>query len=283
MKTTVPEFIVRARGTVVALTLLSFLGSGAAVADSSTWNATPVDSSWSTDGNWLNGVPGNTSSGTTPSADTATFSDTSTTTVDLDAGRTIGSITFDNLAENYTINGSGSGPLYLSSTGTVQTASNATETLNTPVVISGANATYTFTNTSGGGTLNVTGPISGDTAGTTALTLDGSNANDNTLGGGISDGGATHFAVTKNGFGNWVLGGSKQLQRRDYGQRRHAAIQRRRVDELQLGPHDRQRRHRRAAVGHLGHVHSPPASSCPAPAARSTSTSTPSRRQVRRR
>ena len=94
------------------------------------------------------------------------------------------------------------------------TSTNAIETINAPIVLSGA---YTFANNSasgtgaGAGTLNFGGTITGPaTAGTTVLTLSGSNTNANTIRGVIANGntGAGDLlGITESGGGNWNLTG----------------------------------------------------------------------------
>ena len=119
---------------------------------------------WSTSTNWASGaVPGATLG--TSNTDVATFSTplgtfgTSLNPIIIDsATQNIGGITFTGAAGNFTI-GSAllSNSLYLTSGGMIQinsslTATNAIETINAPLVISGFNGTYKLTNNSANGT-----------------------------------------------------------------------------------------------------------------------------------
>ncbi len=74
-------------------------------------------------------------------------------------------------------------------------------------MIEGANGTAAITNGASDNTklLLIGGGISGGAAGTTVLTLNGSNTGANTASGVIADGSATHLALVKDGAGTWVL------------------------------------------------------------------------------
>ena len=80
-------------------------------------------------------------------------------------------------------------------------------------MIEGADAAYTFANNSANGTaaragtLNFGGPISGGTAGNTVLSLVGSNTNNNSISGVITNGSASTLGIAKSGPGTWVLSG----------------------------------------------------------------------------
>jgi fibronectin-binding autotransporter adhesin len=222
-----------------SVVLVSVLAAGAftlwgqpASASSGTWlNTGNTSSTWSVGNNWVSStIPGNTTSGATASTDVATFNTAvgsngygGTTGVGIaigTTGRTIGGITFTAAAGNYFIGSTGgSTALYLSTTGTIQIAStltstNATETIQGPLLIAGS-GTYTFTNSSTNGTganagvLKFTNSISGSTASSNVvLALNGSNANQNQISGNISNGSATTLSVTENGTGNWYLSGA---------------------------------------------------------------------------
>ena len=203
--------------------VFSFFSS--AFAANSTWiNTGGVSSNWDETSNWyLAFIPG-TTSGTT-NTDVVTFNAAVqnfglvTTPIVIDSGRNIGGISFDTLAGNYYIGSSTLDPLLLTSGGTIQilgtlSSTNTIETINAPLVIEGASGTYTFSNNSangaiaGAGTLNIGGGITGGAAGSTVLTLSGTNTNSNTISGIIANGTATSLAVTKSGAGTWVLSGA---------------------------------------------------------------------------
>lgn len=171
-----------------------------AIASSGTWTAN-APGNWSDPNNWTGGtVPGATS-GTT-NTDTATFANTTGTTITIDsASQNIGNITFGSGAGADTIGGSGANggnPLLLSSNGAItdSLAAANTELFDAPLVGYG---TYTFANwSSSTGLLNFAGNITG-----AFLTLDGSNTGQNTISGAISS-----SALGKLGGGTWVLSGS---------------------------------------------------------------------------
>ena len=187
-------------------------------AASGTWLNTGSVQSWSDAGNWSGGtIPGATS-GTT-NTDVATFNTalgtvgTSGNPVTIDAGRNIGGITFDTASVGaFTIGTTGGNALTLTSGGAIQmtaTAIAGTETINAPIVLAGAGATYAFTNNSTStGTLVIGGTVKGGTAGATVLTLNGSSTNANTISGIISNGTATSLAIAKSDAGKWVLSGT---------------------------------------------------------------------------
>ena len=218
---------------VLMLSAAAIAWSSQAMAANGTWSGTAGDGLWSdasATGNWgtLTAAPGATTGFT--NADTATFSfiaPTILSTVTVDAGRNIKSVTFDNtfppgLAPAYTLTGS---TLLLSSGGTLQTTSvvNSTETINSNLFLEAASSstagTYTFTNnsplSSGLGSLDITGSISGDTVNTTTagitLTLNGSNYGIANISGAISNGGAgTGLGLTISSGSNatWILSGA---------------------------------------------------------------------------
>ena len=183
---------------------LSRLLSGA----SSTWSATAADTAWNNAANWTAGVPG-VNDGTFISTDIATFNNAGNakTAIVVDANRNILGITFDTAAAAaYTFSG---GPMLLTSGGVIQLTTTVakTETLNNSLVLEGAGGTYTFTNnsTSTAGILVFgTGGITGGVAGTTTLTLNGTNTTANTISGIIADGAAT-VTLSKSGAGTWLL------------------------------------------------------------------------------
>ena len=192
----------------------ALLPSQSAEGATDTWNSSGTTADWATTANWASSVPG--------SADTALFNSTSdTTAITLTTLGTptvfnLSSLSFDTAAANYTIGTTAGDAFDLTSGGTIQilgtlSATNAVETINAPLVIEGAGATYTFANNSangtgaGAGTLNFGGGITGGNAGATVLTLSGSNTNANTISGIIANGTATTLGITKSGTGTWFL------------------------------------------------------------------------------
>ncbi len=196
------------------------------VTPADTWNPSApnaADVNWSTPGNWLNGVPGSTS-GTT-NTDLAAFSAESnhgTTSgggpfpIVVDAGRNVENIQFDQAAVGaYVIGSTGGNALLLTSGGRVlATALNGKpQTINAPLVLEGANGTYTFQSDSAtaGNTLTFGGGITAGAAGNTILTLTGTNTGANTISGVIGDGAAAGtggVSLFKSGAGTWVLSGN---------------------------------------------------------------------------
>ncbi len=186
-----------------------------------------VDGKWSTSGNWGGTpIPGATSGLT--NTDIATFNAAIANTwgstalipivIDLTT-QNIGGLNFDTAAGSYYIGTTAGNSLLLTSGGTIQilstlTATNAVETINAPLVLEGANGTYTFSNNSangtgaGAGTLNFGGGITGGAAGATVLTLNGTNTNANTISGIIGNGSSTTVAITNSGAGTWWLTGA---------------------------------------------------------------------------
>ncbi len=200
---------------VAAASLLLVPYSAPAATD--TWDSSGTTVDWGTTVNWTSALPG--------SADTALFNSASNTTsitlttLGTPAVFNLGSLSFDTAAASYTIGTTGGDAFGLTSGGTIQilstlTATNDVETINAPLVIEGAGATYTFQNNSangtgaGAGTLDFGGGITGGTAGATVLTLAGSNTNANTISGVIANGTATSVAINESGAGYWVLSGS---------------------------------------------------------------------------
>ena len=198
-----------------------------AQAASQVWNGnSTVDGNWTTTTNWVNNAyPGGL--GATNSGSIATFnaaiahtwgnSASNPVVINNVAGISIAGLTFDTAAGNYFIGSTNGNSLLLTSGGTIQilsslTATNATETINAPLVIEGAN--YTFANNSangtgaGAGTLNIGGQVSSGVSGAIVLALSGTNTNANTIRGNIINGSATTLAITKSGTGTWTLSGA---------------------------------------------------------------------------
>jgi len=193
--------------------------TGAANAASAIWLSSPTSSDWVTSvgvNNWSTGnntFPGSISVVT--NLDTATFNTASTQTAITinSASLNIKSLTFDTVnAAAYTIGSTGGNSLLLTSGGAISmnAAVANTETVNAPLVLEGAGATYTIQNNASDNTklLNIGGAVSGGTSGANVLTLRGSNTGNNTISGAISNGSATTLAVTKSEAGTWVLTGA---------------------------------------------------------------------------
>jgi autotransporter-associated beta strand protein len=184
------------------------------------WSPTPADGRWQNTANWSGGPPPGANDGGTASPQTALFNAaSSTTTIVPDANRNVLNLTFDTAAAwAYTIGSTGGNALLLSSGGSVQTTGTLAnrQNVNAPLVLENAlsstNGVYTFISgaSASTATLGLGGPVRGTaTAGTTLLTLDGANTGANTISGNISDGtGGGDLAVSKAGFGTWVLCGS---------------------------------------------------------------------------
>lgn len=209
------KIVAISRLTCVAIAILT-----AQAALGQTWTGgSTTDGNWTDPANWSGGVPGG--------LDTATFDSsiqngwgTSTTPIVIDtANQPTGGINFTGAADNYTIGSTTGNSFLLSSGSTVGidinlTSTNATETINAPIVIDASGGLASFENFSangtgaGAGTLNFGGAISGNVTGATVLTLDGSNTNNNTISGVISNGSATSLSIAKNSVGNWVLTGA---------------------------------------------------------------------------
>ena len=188
------------------------LAAGTARGTSNFWNphGNGDGTSWSDSKNWdSNTIPG-AASGTT-NADTATFNiSTPDTLVTIDLNRNIKSLTFDTaVASGFTIGSTSAPTLLLSSGGIIQTTTTIanTQTVSAPLVIEGTNGTYTFTSAASDNSklLDFNGAISGGAAGSTVLTLNGSNTGNNTIAGVISNGSATNFGLTTGGSATWVL------------------------------------------------------------------------------
>jgi len=186
-----------------------------------------TDGNWSDGSDWTGGTPPGSTSSTT-NTDIAwwngpianTWGDSAANPVVIDSTtQNIGGINFDTAAGNYFIGSTVGNALLMSSGGTIQilstlTATNAIETINASLQIQGASGTYTLANNSangagaGAGTLKIGGGVAGGAAGTTVLTLSGSNTNANTVSGIIANGSATALDLTKTGTGTWILSGA---------------------------------------------------------------------------
>ncbi len=178
-----------------------------------TWAAVAQDQNWANPNNWINSLVPGATSGTT-NTDLAAFTTNSNITNPLpDAGRNIQSIQFDLAgASAYTIGSTSGNALLLTTGGQIQTTSliTKTETVNAPLVLEGASATYSFNSNaaSSSNVLIIGGGVSGGAAGNTTLVLTGTNMGANAVNGVISNGSATTLGIQKTGSGIWVLGGN---------------------------------------------------------------------------
>ncbi len=177
------------------------------------WSAGATTMAWSLPGNWVSGlIPGST--GSTTNTDSATFNVATTNpanqTVLPDSGRNVQNVVFDAAAGAYTIGQTNGQILHLTTGGSIlSTATVANiETVNAPLVIEGTSASYAITNNAAASNvLNIGGTITGNGAGVSTLTLNGSNGG--TVSGVISDGGSGNtVAVVKDGGGTWTLTGA---------------------------------------------------------------------------
>ena len=206
-----------ATASAVGLAAVLAAFCSAAHAQNGTWSGA-ANGSWSTNTNWVsNTIAGATNSTTNTGVATFNSASPANATLTIDATRNIRSLLFTGSAAAFTIGSGGANggeTLRLSSGGsiTVSTTSTLTalQTVNAPLQIQSANGTYTFDGSGGasGSLLLINGNISAAAAGTSSLTLQGSNTGTNTVSGIIGNGSATTFNVSKSGAGQWVLSGS---------------------------------------------------------------------------
>ena len=195
----------------LSVAVLAALGNPAFAASGS-WLGT-TDDTWA-GANWSGATPG--------SPDTATFNGTGNgfTAIDLGAGITVKSITFDNTAGNlaaYTIGAGavGSQTLTLSSNAsTILVNSNVTnnQLIDSNVVLGPGTAgtkAFSFTNNSAtpGDLLTIAGNISGGTSGN-AANLSANGTGTVVISGGISTGNASAVNLTKSSTGTLILSGA---------------------------------------------------------------------------
>jgi fibronectin-binding autotransporter adhesin len=189
----------------------ALISSPGAHAASDSWNFDAAGN-WTDTTKWLSGTqaPGST---TTDNPDVATFSTTLTgiRTVTVDATRYIGGISFENTsAFRYVLSG---GALRLNSGSVIQTLAangNHTDTISSPIRISGESGTLAITAgaTSASSTLTISGALTGNSSGVNAstLTLNGANTGSNIISGAIGDGAAGgKLALVKDGDGKWEM------------------------------------------------------------------------------
>jgi len=177
---------------------------------SATWLGTN-SGDWTDAGNWQSAVPG-TNSNTSTSGDTATFDNSTNTTITVDPTRSIGGLNFKAGAGAFTFD---TGTIYFSMGGGAGTAGGITidsgvtnnQIFNTPLSgyrPSGAGG-FGFTNNSASAALTLNGGITGSAiAGSnTTLNLDGTGSG--TIHGAISDGAGGFLTITKVGTGTWTF------------------------------------------------------------------------------
>ena len=187
---------------------LAFAAPSAIAADGQ-WNGT-IDSLWATAGDWSGGIPG--------TGNTADFNNAGNGNTTVTIGNiTINTLLFDTAnAAAFTLGPNvGTGTLTINDGGAITVNSTVTnsELINANVVVgtNTAAASYTFTNnsTAPGETLTITGNVSGGltggTAGAKVLTLGG--AGNGVISGNITTGGASSLGITKSGLGTWTLSG----------------------------------------------------------------------------
>ena len=187
------------------------------------WNGLGGDSEWSSVSNWVGGLeaPGSTTGTTNPdvatfnSAITNSWGDSEGNPILITPGLNLREIRFTAGADNYFLGQTIGNSLLLTSGGSIQilstlTASGVTETINAPLVIQGANGTYTLANNSNDSlsVLNIGGSIEGGSVGATVLTLAGTNTGPNLISGDIGNSVATTLGITKTDVGNWDLSGT---------------------------------------------------------------------------
>jgi len=193
-----PRFIGSAPLVLIATLALS----NAVQATSATWNGAS-DTLWSTTGNWSTSpVPGG--------GDTATFNGAGNGNTTLTVGTiSLGQVLFStSSAAAYTL---GSGTITFADGTTTAVLMNSTVTANETISANLALGTAIASNTtvqndSTAGLLSLSGNIAGGTGGTAAAkTVTVTGAGNTSIGGVISNGGATGVAVTKTGSGTLLL------------------------------------------------------------------------------
>ncbi|NDG70538.1 MAG: hypothetical protein EBY32_04385, partial [Proteobacteria bacterium] len=195
------------------------LAPSSVFAQSGTWlNTGSTSANWSETTNWASGtVPGATS-GTTNS-NNATFNTavgtygTSGSPILIDSGRNIRGIFFDTNSGSYTIGTTGGNALTMSNQAAITANSTLAGTglnltINAPLRLIGSGGVpLTISNNAGNAnaTMFVGGDISLSASGANNnFTLGGSNTNDNTVSGLISNGAGT-LSISKSGAGIWLL------------------------------------------------------------------------------
>ena len=169
-----------------------------------------TNTTWATASNWAAAVPGGI--GTTTNGDVVLFNANPANLVpDIDAGRNVKGILFDTVNVGpVTLGTTGGNALNLSSGGSIQTTFVVAndETINAPLVLEGASATYTLSSDSASNALIFGGSIKAGAAGSTTLVLTGASTAANSINGVLANGSATQLTVVKNGTGTWFLTGA---------------------------------------------------------------------------
>jgi autotransporter-associated beta strand protein len=193
-----------------------------------TWSGgSVVNGNWSTDANWVGGVPDNDAINF-DAAIANTWGSSAGNPVVIDAASTLYGLYFTGAAGNYFIGTTGGNSLMLAEGNTIFidsaanfTATNAIETINAPIVLSNSGGSIANNSANGtgagAGTLNIGGGITGGNAVALALlSVSGSNTNLNTISGIIANGSATSLRVVKNGAGTWVFSGANSYTGNTY-------------------------------------------------------------------
>lgn len=206
------------RFVVLSLLVVIAFYTESTQAGSASWIITAADGDWITDANWSPAAaPGSTSGTTSPDIATFNLNVAIFPTVNVDANRNIGGITFNHTStggKGYTLAG---GNLRLTSGGIIQypnTGGGNKNAVNSPIEIQGdgGNATCTSSGAAGVNTgLSIGGAVTGvSSAGnTTTLTLNGGNNDGNTFVSGIIGDGTVggKLALVKSGAGIWGITG----------------------------------------------------------------------------
>lgn len=191
---------------IFCLPIFAILASVTAAMAQSVWQANTAGTfDWTNSANWSPSVPG--------LGDTAVFTNrTGAQTVSVDSNRQIQIIDFANNANAYTLT---NGSFLLGSNGIIRAtgAGAVTNTVGTPITIQNNNGTAAFTagSTTANRALVVSGAVSGASSagGTTVLTLDGPNTQNNTVSGSIGNGtNGGDLRLVKSGVGQWSLSGA---------------------------------------------------------------------------
>jgi autotransporter-associated beta strand protein len=209
------------RGYLLAATLV--ISAPQANAASAWWDNTGgvTLNDWGSIANWSTTVAGGTNPASIPgtaTADLATFSITGqlgiVQTVNLNAARSLGELSFTNTAAISLLGGSGNQTLTLagitavgitkSGTGAV-TIGSATAGQQVALALS---ANQSFTNNNNTGAINILNGVASSTAVARTLTLNGTSTAANTISGTIANNGAGIMSLIKAGAGTWVLSGA---------------------------------------------------------------------------
>ena len=197
---------------IIVLSIVYML-SPPAFAANADWKGLTSDK-WNVDANWVGGVKPNGTENAQINYDIGG----GPTTIDLDplsvGTVTVGSINFENTLHflvPYKIGTTALGQtLILGNNGFINVAGGTgnvvnTQTIQGSVVLAGNGRFSNYSGNGGGGLLIITGDVTGGATG--ALTLEGTNTDNNRISGNIADGTAP-LAVTKDEAGMWILSGN---------------------------------------------------------------------------